>query len=401
MISVNHVDLSGKRVLVRADLNVPIEDGAVASAERIKAAMPTIRHALDRDAAVQVMSHLGRPQEGAAEPRYSLRPVADYLASRLDEEVHFYADWIDGVAVKRGTVAVFENVRFLRGELANDASLGRKMASLCDVFVMDAFACAHRFQASTCAVGQFAPVACSGLLLERELQALDAVLTEPERPVVSIVGGAKVADKLPVLRRLAEISDTLIVGGGIANTFLAATGNQVASSLFEPDLLDEALAIASVAKANQCRLPLPVDVAVSQSIDDADGAQLKTIEQVSGGDMIFDIGASTIKRYSECLRDAGTILWNGPVGVFERPAFSEGTRAMADAVAASSAYSVAGGGDTLAALDRFGRIDDISYVSTGGGAFLDYVQGKPLPAVDMLKDVQARHGSRLASGASS
>ncbi len=390
MLGIKDVEVESRRVLIRADLNVPIENGAVASAERISAALPTIRHALERGAAVQVMSHLGRPQEGSADPEFSLRPVAARLQQELGAKVRFIDEWIDGVPVACGEVALFENVRFLPGETGNEQSLGRRMAQLCDVYVMDAFGSAHRAHASTCAVAGFAPISCAGLLLGREIESLNAALEQPRRPVVSIVGGAKVADKLPVLRRLAELSDNLIVGGGIANTFLAAAGHPIARSLHEPHLLDTAREIMAASDAKGCQIPLPSDVVVADAIDNAESTRNLQIDDVSGGDMIFDIGSDTRSAYRAMLLDAGTILWNGPAGVFERELFEKGTKAIARAVAESSAYSVAGGGDTLAALGKFGRIEDVSYICTGGGAFLDYVQGKTLPAIEALNQAQMR-----------
>ncbi len=386
MLSIKKVDLQDRRVLIRADLNVPVENGVVRSSERINASLKTINYALKHGAAVQVMSHFGRPKEGQTDDRYSLRPVANFLQQVLGRKVEFISDWRHTNGTEPGTVAVLENVRFLTGETSNDKSLSRRMAKLCDVFVMDAFGAAHRKHASTVGVMEFAPKSCAGLLLKREVKSLKKALNKPCAPVVSIVGGAKVADKLPALRRLAQMSDTLIVGGGIANTFLHATGYPVGSSLHEPELKQVANEVLELSKQHNCEIPMPVDVIVSEAIDDYDRASQKRIEDIDKDDMIFDIGSQTCQIYSKRLMDAGTIIWNGPVGVFERAAYSKGTRAIAKTVGESSAFSVAGGGDTLSALNQFGKIDEVSYVSTGGGAFLEYIQGRSLPAIEMLEN---------------
>ena len=377
-------DLSGKRVLIREDLNVPVQDGVVASTARIEAALPTLRHCLNAGAAVIVMSHLGRPKPGAIDPALSLAPVATALAEALGLAVPLVSDWEHGVEVSPGQLALLENVRFCAGETANDDTLARRYASLADIFVMDAFATAHRAQASTHGVARFAPVACAGPLLAAELDALDRALSAPARPVVAIVGGSKVSTKLAVLESLAEIADTLIVGGGIANTFLLAAGREIGASLAEPELVDVARRIA-----DKVNVPLPVDVMTAPS-PDASAACLRPADEVPEGEMILDIGPESARRSREILQEASTILWNGPLGVFERDHFGEGTRVVAEAVASSSAFSIAGGGDTLAAVEKYGVADGISYLSTGGGAFLEYVEGRPLPGVEVLQ--QRRFG---------
>lgn len=390
MISIRDIDVRGKRVLIRSDLNVPLDAMDGKAHQRVRAAMETIRYALSENAAVLVVSHVGRPVEGDAEERYSLKPMVAQLSSMLDAQVAFATEWIHGVDLRCGAVTLGENVRFLPGEYRNDGNLARRMAELCDVFVMDAFGAAHRSQASTVGVCEFAPISCAGLLLEHEVLSLETALRDPARPVVSIVGGAKVADKLLALQRLAELSDVLIVGGGIANTFLAASGKPVGNSLCEPELFDIARAVIDSTEASGCELPLPVDAVVARSIDDQSGAAEKPVEETASTDMIFDIGNVTSEVYRQRVMDARTIIWNGPVGVFERRAFSGGTEALVHAVTKSAAHSAVGGGDTLAAVDRFGSLDDITYASTGGGAFLEYVQGNALPAIEMLESV-ARH----------
>lgn len=377
-------DLAGKRVLIREDLNVPMRDGMVASAARIDAALPTLRHCLDAGAAVIVMSHLGRPKPGAIDPALSLAPVATALTEALGLAVPLVSDWEHGTLVAPGQLALLENVRFCAGETENDDALARRYASLADIFVMDAFATAHRAQASTHGVARFAAVACAGPLLAAELDALDRALTAPARPVVAIVGGSKVSTKLAVLESLAEVADTLIVGGGIANTFLLAAGREIGASLAEPELVEVARRIAG--KVN---VTLPVDVMTAPS-PDASAALLKLAGEVPKGEMILDIGPESTRQSRAVLQDAATILWNGPLGVFEHDHFGEGTRVVAEAVASSSAFSIAGGGDTLAAVEKYGVADGISYLSTGGSAFLEYVEGKPLPGVEMLK--QRRFG---------
>ena len=383
VIKMADVDLSGKRVLIREDLNVPITDGEVGNDKRIRAALPTIRAALDAGAAVMVMSHLGRPKEGQPDPAFSLAPVARYLAGALDRDVPLAADWIDGVDVAPGQLVLLENVRFLPGEKACEESLARRMAALCDVFVMDAFGTAHRAQASTYGVAEFAPIACAGPLLSAELEALARALDNPARPLVAIVGGSKVSNKITVLDTLAGLVDVLIVGGGIANTFIAAAGHEVGKSLHEADMLDTARKLTTGGD-DRAEIPVPDDVVVGPEFAAEAPATTKPINAVSADELILDIGPETGKRFADIIAGAGTIIWNGPVGVFEFDQFSDGTRALAEAIAASPAFSVAGGGDTLAAIDKFGVTDRISYISTGGGAFLEFVEGKKLPAVAML-----------------
>ncbi|MFT5709415.1 MAG: phosphoglycerate kinase [Halioglobus sp.] len=373
-------NLQGKRVLIREDLNVPLKDGLVTSDARIRAALPSIEAALNAGASVIVMSHLGRPVEGDFDPQFSLTPVVAHLSGLLARPVQLLAHWRDGVELAAGEIAVLENVRFNPGEKADDEALGRAYASLCDVFVMDAFGTAHRAQASTHAVAKFAPIACAGPLLERELTALTQVLANPKRPMVAIVGGSKVSSKLTVLKSLVEQVDQLIVGGGIANTFLAASGQPVGKSLYEKDLIDTAKALME-----KTFIPLPPDVVTAPEFSADAPATLKLASEVTEDEMIFDIGPKSCAEITDILINAGTILWNGPVGVFEFDQFAAGTEAVARAIAQSEAFSVAGGGDTLAAIDKFGIADRVSYISTGGGAFLEYVEGKTLPAVAMLE----------------
>lgn len=383
VVRMADLDLAGKRVLIREDLNVPVKDGKVTSDARIRASLATIRNAHESGAAVMLMSHLGRPAEGQPDDAFSLQPVAGRLSELLGFEVPLIRDWIDGVEVQPGDVVLLENVRFLAGEKACDEALARKMAALCDVFVMDAFGTAHRAQASTYGVAEFAPVACAGPLLAAELEALGKALDDPARPLVAIVGGSKVSTKLDVLDALAGIVDYLIVGGGIANTFIAAAGHDVGKSLHEADMLETARRLAAGGEG-RARIPVPTDVVVAGEFADVEGTT-RPVDAVSGDEMILDIGPETAARFSEIIAAAGTVIWNGPVGVFEFDNFGAGTRALAEAIAASSAFSVAGGGDTLAAIDKYGVADRISYISTGGGAFLEFVEGKKLPAVDMLE----------------
>jgi phosphoglycerate kinase len=375
------LDLAGKRVLIREDLNVPIKDAAVSSDARIRAALPTIETALAAGARVIVMSHLGRPTEGQFEEQYSMRPVADHLARLLGKPVELVADWQSGVELSEGGIILLENVRFNPGEKANDDELARAYAALCDIFVMDAFGTAHRAQASTHGVARFAPRACAGPLLAGELDALEQALSSPARPMVAIVGGSKVSTKLTVLDTLSDKVDQLIVGGGIANTFLAASGKPVGKSLCEHDLIPAARALME--KSN---IPLPEDVVTGKEFSEAAEAQLKSSGEVAEDDMIFDIGPQASAEIAEVLAKAGTILWNGPVGVFEFDQFAAGTESLARAIADSDAFSLAGGGDTLAAIDKYGIADKVSYISTGGGAFLEYVEGKTLPAVAILEE---------------
>lgn len=380
VLKMTDLDLAGKRVLIREDLNVPVKDGVVKSDARILASLPTIRLALEKGAAVMVCSHLGRPTEGEFSEENSLKPVADYLAKALGRDVPLVKDYLGGVEVAPGEIVLFENVRFNQGEKKNADELAQQYAALCDVFVMDAFGTAHRAEGSTHGVAKFAKVACAGPLLAAELDALGKALDKPQRPMVAIVAGSKVSTKLDVLNSLAEICDSLIVGGGIANTFLAAAGYKVGKSLHEADLLDTAKAIAA-----KVAVPLPVDVVVAKEFAESAEATVKLIAEVADDDMILDIGPQTAAMFAEMLKASQTILWNGPVGVFEFDQFGNGTQALARAIAASPAFSIAGGGDTLAAIDKYGVAEQISYISTGGGAFLEFVEGKVLPAVAVLE----------------
>lgn len=384
VIRMEDLDLAGQRVLIREDLNVPVNDGVVTSDARIQAALPTLKAALDSGAAVMVMSHLGRPTEGQPDEALSLRPVADYLGKLLGRNVPLIKDWIDGVDVAPGDIVLLENVRFLAGEKACDPDLSKRMAALCDVFVMDAFGTAHRAQASTYGVAEFAKVACSGPLLSGELDALAKALKSPQRPMIAIVGGSKVSTKLTVLGALAGIVDHLIVGGGIANTFIASEGHSVGKSLVEMDMVDTA---SELSKGGEGRadIPLPTDVVVADKFSADAEANVVAIDAVGGEQMILDIGPQTANDFAALIASAGTIIWNGPVGVFEFDQFGEGTRTIAEAIANSNAFSVAGGGDTLAAIDKYGVADRVSYISTGGGAFLEFVEGKTLPAVEILE----------------
>ncbi|MBH3352219.1 phosphoglycerate kinase [Stutzerimonas stutzeri] len=380
VLKMTDLDLQGKRVLIREDLNVPVKDGAVKSDARILASLPTIKLALEKGAAVLVCSHLGRPEEGVYSEEDSLKPVADYLSKALGREVPLVKDYLDGVEVQPGELVLLENVRFNKGEKKNTDELAQKYAALCDVFVMDAFGTAHRAQGSTHGVAKFAKVACAGPLLAAELDALGKALDKPQRPMVAIVAGSKVSTKLDVLTSLADICDQLIVGGGIANTFLAAAGYKVGKSLHEADLIDTAKAIAA-----KVAVPLPVDVVVAKEFAESAEATVKAIADVADDDMILDIGPKTAAMFGEMLKASQTILWNGPVGVFEFDQFGNGTKVLAQAIAQSPAFSIAGGGDTLAAIDKYGVAEQISYISTGGGAFLEFVEGKVLPAVEVLE----------------
>lgn len=384
VIKMDEVDLSGQRVLIREDLNVPITDGEITSDVRIRAALPTIKKALETNAAVMLMSHLGRPMEGEPDPAFSLQPVATHLTQLLGIEVPLQKNWIDGVDVEPGQVVLLENVRFLAGEKACDEDLSRRMANLCDVFVMDAFGTAHRAQASTFGVARFAPVACAGPLLSAELDALKKAMDHPARPMVAIVGGSKVSTKLTVLDSLADIVDQLIVGGGIANTFIAAAGHDVGKSLYEADMVDMARELAAN-KEDRADIPVPVDVVTAKEFSADATAEIKSVSDVAPDDLILDIGPETVAQFAEILKTAGTIIWNGPVGVFEFDQFGEGSKALAQAIAESPAFSIAGGGDTLAAIDKYGVAEKISYISTGGGAFLEFIEGKKLPAVAILE----------------
>lgn len=386
IIRMTDLDLSGKRVLVREDLNVPVKDGSVTSDARIRASLPTVRHALEAGARVMLMSHLGRPSEGEYEEQFSLQPVAAHLSGLLGQEVRLVKDWLDGVEIGDGEVVLLENVRFNVGEKKNDEELSRKMAALCDIYVMDAFGTAHRAQASTHGVARFAPIACAGPLLTAELEALGKALDDPARPMVAIVGGSKVSTKLTVLDSLSGVVDQLIVGGGIANTFIAAAGYPVGKSLYEEDLVEEASRLTAKARELGGDIPVPVDVVTAKAFAEDAEAVLKSVKDVADDDMIFDVGPETAEQFAAYLKNAGTIVWNGPVGVFEFDQFGEGTRTLANAIAESSAFSIAGGGDTLAAVDKYGVGDRISYISTGGGAFLEFLEGKKLPAVEILEE---------------
>jgi phosphoglycerate kinase len=376
--------LAGKRVLIREDLNVPVANGAVSSDARIRAALPTLRQAMDAGAKVFVMSHLGRPEEGVYDEQFSLAPVATRLGELLGSAVPLVKDWLSGVDCRPGQVVLCENVRFNKGEKKDREDLARAMAALCDVFVMDAFGTAHRAEASTHGVARFAPVACAGPLLVRELEALKLALATPARPLVAIVAGSKVSTKLTVLESLLTKVDHLIVGGGIANTFLAATGVAVGKSLHEADMLDTARKLLAQAKARGAAIPLPTDVVVATQFAATATAQVRAVGDVRPDELILDIGPQTARDFATQLKNAGTILWNGPVGVFEFDQFGEGTRTLAKAIADSKAFSLAGGGDTLAAIEKYGVEEGISYISTGGGAFLEFVEGKTLPAVAIL-----------------
>jgi len=387
-LRMDELDLNGKRVLIREDFNVPLDAGRVTSDARLRAALPTIKMALDRGAAVILMSHLGRPAEGEYTDKFSMAPVAEHLAGLIKQSVKLQKNWLNGVDVQPGEVVLCENVRFNKGEKGNDEALARSMAALCDVFVMDAFGTAHRAQASTEGVIRFAPTACAGPLLSRELFELEKALTEPERPMLAIVGGSKVSTKLTVLESLMSSIDELIVGGGIANTFIAASGYDVGKSLYEPDLIHEAQRLIRMAHKEGGEIPIPKDVVVATSFSKDAKAIVRSVEDVGADEMILDIGPVTAAKYATMIQNAGTVIWNGPVGVFEFKNFAAGTRAIADAIDISNAFSIAGGGDTLAAIDQFNVADGVSYISTGGGAFLEYVEGKTLPAVAAL---QARY----------
>ena len=380
-------NLEGKRVLVRADLNVPIKNGMITDETRIYATVPTIEYLINVGAKVMVMSHLGRPEEGVYDEKSSLAPIAESLSGHLGKKVRLVKDWLrGGIEIANGEVVLFENVRFNKGEEKNDDQLAKQMAALCDVFVMDAFGTAHRAQASTHGVAKYAPIACAGPLLSGELKALNVALKEPKRPMVAIVGGSKVSTKLTILESLSKIVDQLIVGGGIANTFIAAAGYNVGKSLYEPDLVPEAKRLSEQAKARGAEIPVPTDVVCGKEFSETAKATLKNVDQVQGDDMIFDVGPKTSARFAEILKGAGTIIWNGPVGVFEFDQFAAGTEALAKAIAASPAFSLAGGGDTLAAISKYGIDAKLSYISTGGGAFLEFLEGKKLPAVAILEE---------------
>ncbi|MFQ3207576.1 MAG: phosphoglycerate kinase [Glaciecola sp.] len=381
---MQELDLQGKRVLIRQDLNVPVKDGVVTSDARIRASLPTIKLALEKGASLMLMSHLGRPTEGEYDPEFSLQPVVDYLNRALDGGVVLATNYLNGLDTSSTKVTVLENVRFNPGEKKDDETLAKQYAALCDVFVMDAFGTAHRAQASTHGVAKFATEACAGPLLSGELEALGKALDNPARPLVAIVGGSKVSTKLTVLESLASKVDQLIVGGGIANTFIAAQGHNVGKSLFEESLIPEATRLMQAAKDNNGEIPVPTDVVTGTAFSESTPATLKAVSAVDDADMIFDIGPETAKTLAAIIKQAGTIVWNGPVGVFEFDQFGEGTKALAMAIADSDAFSIAGGGDTLAAVEKYGIEDRVSYISTGGGAFLEFLEGKTLPAVAIL-----------------
>ncbi|MEN8712694.1 MAG: phosphoglycerate kinase [Arenicellales bacterium] len=381
------LDLAGKRLLIRQDLNVPIKDGKVSSDKRIRASLPTIEHCINSGARVMLMSHLGRPTEGEPADEFSMQPVADHLSTLLGKEVRLITDYLNNSPeLEDGDVVLLENCRFNVGEKNNNDNLAKKYASLCDIYVMDAFGTAHRAQASTYGAGVYAPVACAGPLLAGELEALGKALDEPARPMAAIVGGSKVSTKLTVLESLSGVVDQLIPGGGIANTFIAACGYNVGKSLYEEDLIPEAKRLMEAAKAKGGEIPVPTDVVVGKEFSESAEATVKKVEDVDDDDMIFDIGPETAARFAEMMKEAGTIVWNGPVGVFEFDQFGEGTRILGLAIAESDAFSIAGGGDTLAAVDKYNIADKVSYISTGGGAFLEFLEGKQLPAVTMLEN---------------
>jgi len=391
VIKMTDLDLAGKRVLIRQDLNVPVADGKVTSDARIRASLSTLEHCIKAGAKVMVMSHLGRPTEGQPEEQFSLAPVAAHMSGLLGQDVRLVKDYVGtDVAVENGEVVLLENVRFNVGEKKNDESLSKQYASLCDVYVMDAFGTAHRAQASTHGAGQFAPTACAGPLLAGELEALGKALDNPARPMVAIVGGSKVSTKLTVLESLSTIVDQLVVGGGIANTFIAAAGNPVGKSLYEADLVDTCKKLTANAEAKGGSIPVPTDVVCAKEFSPTAAATLKGATEVLDDDMIFDIGPDSAAALAEIIKNAGTIVWNGPVGVFEFDQFGEGTKAISMAIAESKGFSIAGGGDTLAAVDKYGIADKVSYISTGGGAFLEFLEGKKLPAVEMLEGRAAK-----------
>jgi phosphoglycerate kinase len=394
VLRMTDLALKGQRVMIREDLNVPLEDGVISSDARIRAALPTLLHARDAGARVIVLSHLGRPKEGQFAAEFSLAPVATRLSELLGSPVRLQQDWLNGVTCEPGEVVLCENVRFNSGEKQDDPELAQRMASLCDIFVMDAFGTAHRAEASTHGVARFAPVACAGPLLVAELEALDRALAQPARPMVAIVAGSKVSTKLQVLEALIDKVDQLIVGGGIANTFLAAAGYPVGKSLHEGEMLETARRLLARAEARGAKIPLPIDAVVATEFSPTAIAVTKSVEAVADNELILDIGPKTAEQLTAIIQQAGTILWNGPVGVFEFDAFENGTRTLAKAIAESSAYSLAGGGDTLAAIDKYGLASDISYISTGGGAFLEFVEGKTLPAVAAL---EARAGGSVTT----
>lgn len=386
IIKMSDLDLKGKRVLIRVDFNVPVKNGVIKSDKRLRASAPTIKMAVDAGAKVIVLSHLGQPEEGTFSEEFSLKPVADWLSNFFGKPIRLERNWLDGVDVAPGEMVLCENVRFNKGEKKDNEELAKKMAALCDIFVMDAFATAHRAQASTHGVGKFAPVACAGPLLVAELDALGKALEKPEHPLVAIVGGSKVSTKLQLLENLLGKVDQLLVGGGIANTFMAAAGLPIGKSLVEADFIPKAKELLELAKQRGAEIPIPTDVVVAKEMTETAVATIKAAKDVAADDMILDIGPETSKRLAEMLTKAKTIVWNGPVGVFEMDQFANGTKALAEAVAQSKAFSIAGGGDTVSAIEKFKVQDKISYISTAGGAFLEYLQGDKLPAVKMLEE---------------
>ena len=384
MLRMDDLDLSNKKVLIREDLNVPILNGKITSDARIRAILPTLEIALKANCAILIMSHMGRPKEGEFNPDYSLEPLAGHLSKLLDKEVKFISDWHDGVNVACGELVLLENVRFEVGEKGNDELLSRKMAKLCDIFIMDAFACAHRAHASTCGIIKYAKMACAGPLLSKELEALELSFKEPKKPIVAIVGGSKVSTKLGVLQSLSGWVDYLILGGGIANTFIKAAGHDIGNSLHEQGMLNVAQSMTSDS-SNSCQIPNIIDVIVAKEFHAESKASIRMIENVASDDLILDIGPKTAEKFAKIISQAQTIIWNGPLGVFEFDQFGLGTKTIAQAIAASQGFSAAGGGDTLAAIEKYEIVDDISYISTGGGAFLEYIEGKPLPSVEALE----------------
>ena len=382
---MNELELAAKRVLIREDLNVPVNDGVITNDARIRAALPSIQQALDAGAAVMLMSHLGRPTEGEYADKFSLQPVADALSQALGRPVPLIRDWIDGVEVAVGEVVLLENVRFLEGEKQSSAELSKKMAALCDIFVMDAFGTAHRAQVSTYGVAEYASQVCAGPLLAAELKALEHALKKPVPPMVAIVGGSKVSTKLALLEQLINRVDQLVIGGGIANTFIAAAGHSVGKSLYEADLVPVAAELIKQAAARGAEVPIPSDVVCAKAFSADAPAEIKAVSDIAADDLVLDIGPESAKHLASLMADAGTIVWNGPVGVFEIKQFAEGTRVLGDAIAKSQAFSIAGGGDTVAAIDKYNLSENISYISTGGGAFLEFLEGKTLPAVDILQ----------------
>ncbi len=392
LLTMNDVDLRGKRLLIREDLNVPIKEGIITSDQRLLAALPTLKASLDAGAAVMVMSHLGRPDEGEVDERFSLQPVAAYLSKHLSYPVRFVSNYLEGVEAQPGELLVFENVRFNLGEKTNTPGLAKKLAALCDVFMMDAFGTAHRAQASTVGVAEFAPVAIAGPLLLKELEAIQQAMVEPKSPIVVVVGGAKISTKLSLLKHLMHLADYLIPGGGIANTFLKANGVNVGLSLYEESMIEQAKSILHESKSLNCQILLPTDVVVGKSFSELCPAFNKSLQQLAEDDMIMDVGPHSVAQYIDVIQHAKTIIWNGPLGVFEFPQFSYGTRSMAIAIANSGAFSLAGGGETLAAIDQYDLTSQISYVSTGGGAFLECLEGKILPAVAVLEQRKLTQG---------